>query len=95
MGYRRKNACCVVIQVDHVFYTVVSDTPYNQLFNHIIYNKAVGLWGARVSPFHALFPKLIIKSIRNSFLFSIKQNHTLSIVVNGDSSVTILFDYAP
>ena len=30
-----KNACWAVMQVDRDFYTVVSDTPYNYLFNHI------------------------------------------------------------
>ena len=33
-GLPYKNACCVVMQDDRDFYTVVSDTPYNYLFNN-------------------------------------------------------------
>ena len=40
-GLPYKNACCVVMQVDRDFYTVVSDTPYNYLFNHIQFGRII------------------------------------------------------
>ena len=43
------------MQVDRDFYTVVSDTPYNYLLNHI---KAVLFSGARVSQNRSLVPHL-------------------------------------
>ena len=40
-GLPYKNACCAVMQVDRDFYTVVSDTPYNYLFNHIKFSRII------------------------------------------------------
>ena len=40
-GLPYKNACCAVMQVDRDFYTVVSDTPYNYLFNHIKFTRII------------------------------------------------------
>ena len=40
-GLPYKNACCVVMQVDRDFYTVVLDTPYNYLFNHIKFSRII------------------------------------------------------
>ena len=40
-GLPYKNACCAVMQVDRDFYTVVSDTPYNYLFNHIKLSRII------------------------------------------------------
>ena len=42
----------VQVGIDRDFYNVVSDTPYNYLFNHIQFNSILS--GARVSLYHSL-----------------------------------------
>ena len=61
MGYRRKTHAASLCK--SIMFSIQWFQIHHIITFSTIYNKAVGLSGARVSPFHALVPQINLLSV--------------------------------